>query len=100
MGKLRYPTKKEINFCLPNLCSEIDELSPEIVFLLGNKVIDAISKFYSLTFDKWDEFEYTVKRYKNIYFVPVHHPSYIYVYKRKRIDEYVSGLERIIQQLI
>jgi hypothetical protein len=43
---------------------------------------------------------YAVTEYKRMLFVPVHHPSCIHVYKRKRIDEYVSGLERVIQRLV
>ncbi len=99
-GKLRYPNKREMDLCLPNLRSEIDELSPQITFLLGGKVIDAIGKCYSLGFEKWREFDYTITKHKNTYFVPVHHPSYVYVYKRKRIDEYVDGLERVISRLL
>ena len=99
-GKLRYPNKNEIELCLPNLNSEVDELSPQIIFLLGGKVIDAVSRHYSLSFEKWNEFDYAVTEYKSMFFVPVHHPSYIHVYKRKRIDEYVSGLERVIQRLV
>lgn len=100
VGKLRYPNKKEIALCFPNLCSEIEELSPDIVFLLGKKVIDSISKYYSITFDEWDGFEYKAMIYKNLCFVPVHHPSYVYVYKRKYIEEYVSGLVGVIKQFI
>jgi DNA polymerase len=62
-------------------------------------VIDAVSKSYSISLKKWDEFNYTATKYDGKYFVPVHHPSYVYVYKRKRINEYVRGLEKIIQQL-
>lgn len=29
-----------------------------------------------------------------------HHPSYIYVYRRKRIDEYINEVERIIKRLL
>jgi DNA polymerase len=99
-GKLRNPNKNEIELCLPNLNSEVDELSPLIIFLLGGKVIDAVSRHYSLSFEKWNEFDYVVTEYKSMFFVPVHHPSYIHVYKRKRIDEYVSGLDRVIQRLM
>lgn len=99
-GKLRYPNKREIDLCLPNLRSEINELSPQIVFLLGGKVIDAISRSYSLSFGKWNEFDYAVTKQNNTYFVPIHHPSYIYVYKRKRIDEYIKGLELIISRFL
>ncbi len=99
-GKLRYPNKKEIDLCLPNLSSEIDELLPQIIFLLESIVVDAVSRYYSLTFDKWNGFNYVTTKFKKMFFVPVHHPSYIYVYRRKRMDEYMSGLERVIQRLV
>lgn len=99
-GKLRYPNKKEIDLCIPNLCSEIEELSPRIIFLLGGKVTDAIIRHYSISLSKWNGFDYTGTKHKQMYFVPVHHPSYVYVYKRKQIDEYVSGLKKLIQQIV
>jgi DNA polymerase len=99
-GKLRYPNKSEIDLCLPNLSVEINELSPQIIFLLGSKVIDAVSRYYSIKFEKWNEFDYTAIRHKNAYFVPVHHPSFIFVYRRKSVDEYVGGLESVISRLL
>ena len=30
----------------------------------------------------------------------LYHPSYIYVYRRKRIDEYINEVERIIKRLL
>jgi len=84
-GKLRYPNRKEIDTCLPHLRLEIDELTPQIIFLLGSKVISAVSRYYSIDFKSWDEFNYSYQKHGNRYFVPVHHPSYIYVYKRKMI---------------
>ncbi len=100
VGKLRYPNKNEIDLCLPNLQIEIEALAPQIIFLLGGKVIDAIGRYYSLAFEKWSDFDYIPTHYKNFCFIPVHHPSYIYVYKRKRINDYVYGLERMIQSLV
>ncbi|MCL2254878.1 MAG: uracil-DNA glycosylase family protein, partial [Lachnospiraceae bacterium] len=99
-GKLRYPNRKEIDSCLPHLGFELEELAPQIVFLLGGKVIDAVSRYFSVEFEKWNGFNYSYKKHDKLYFVPVHHPSYIYVYKRKMIDYYISGLEKMINQLI
>lgn len=99
-GKLRYPNRKEIDLCLPHLGLEIDDLSPQIVFLLGSKVVDAVSCHFSIGFEKWDGFNYSFLKHGNMYFVPVHHPSYIHVYKRKMVDEYIGGLERVISQLL
>ena len=99
-GKLRYPNKYEINVCLPHLENEIAELSPRIVFLLGHKVTDAISSQYSIVFNKWDGFDYKFQKYRDVYFIPIHHPSYIYVYKRKYITEYIDSIEKIINKLL
>ena len=99
-GKLRYPNKKEINVCLPHFDDEIECLSPRIVFLLGNKVTEAVSKKYSINFKKWNNFNYEFQKYKDLYFVSIHHPSYVYVYKRKYISEYIDGIENVIKKLL
>ena len=61
--KLRYPNRKEIDSCFCNLQKEIKELSPQIVFLLGEKVYSAIEKHFGIKFDKWEEFHYSYKKY-------------------------------------
>lgn len=98
--KLRYPNKKEIDSCFDNLQEEIKELSPKIVFLLGEKVYSSVGKHFNIEFDKWDSFDYSYKEYNGIYYVPIHHPSYIYVYKRKKVDQYVKSVERLINILL
>ena len=75
-------------------------MSPRIVFLLGEKVYLSVGRHFNIQFDKWDEFDYQYKEYNGIYFVPIHHPSYIYVYKRKKIDQYMNGIEKIIDSLL
>ncbi|MBT9147098.1 MAG: hypothetical protein DDT32_00850 [Syntrophomonadaceae bacterium] len=82
-GKLRYPNRNEIELCLPHLGMEIEELAPQIVFLLGGKVIDAVGRHFSIKFENWNGFNYPFRKHGGMYYVPVHHPSYIYVYKRK-----------------
>lgn len=99
-NKLRYPNKKEIDCCFENLMSEIESMEPKIVFLLGKKVYSSVGKHLNIQFEKWNEFEYYYKELNDTYYIPIHHPSYIYVYKRKRIDEYVQGIERIIKELL
>ena len=71
-NKLRYPNKKEIDSCFGNLKKEIKELSPRIVFLLGEKVYSSVEKHFNIEFDKWDEFIHSEflpasKRYINDY---------------------------------
>lgn len=98
--KLRYPNSEEIDCCFENLISEIQTMSPKIVFLLGEKVYSTIEKKMKMEFDKWHGFEYHYKEINGIYYVPIHHPSYIYVYKRKEIQEYIDSVEKIITQLL
>lgn len=98
--KLRYPNKKEIDCCFENLVSEIHTMHPRIVFLLGEKVYSSVGRHLNIQFVKWDEFDYHHKEHDGIYFVPIHHPSYIYVYKKKSINTYVKSVERIIKKLL
>ena len=98
--KLRYPNQKEIDCCFGNLEHEIQVMMPKIVFLLGEKVYSSVERHLKIKFKKWDGFEYNYQKLGEIYYVPIHHPSYIYVYKRKMIKEYINGVKRIITQLL
>ena len=98
--KLRYPSRNEIDSCFENLISEIHTMSPKIVFLLGEKVYSSVGRHLKIEFEKWDEFDFLYKEYEGIYYVPIHHPSYVYVYRRKRIEEYAKSVERIISKLL
>ncbi len=98
--KLRYPNKKEIDICFPNLKEEISELKPRIVFLLGDKVTKAVSKHFKLTFESWDGFDYKYTVYNEIFFIPIHHPSYVHVYKRKQMDDYIFNVKNLITELL
>lgn len=98
--KLRYPDRQEIDSCFENLTCEIHAMSPKIVFLLGEKVYSSVGEHLKIKFKKWNGFEYHYRKHKDIYYVPIHHPSYIYIYKKKLIDEYIEGVERIINQLL
>ena len=94
--KLRYPSKKEIESCIGNLIIEINEIKPKIVFLLGNKVSTAVGKTFELKVNGLNEFDYEIYDKGGIGFVPIHHPSYISVYRRKFVDLYLSNIKNII----
>ena len=98
--KLRYPNKSEINCCIIHLQEEIHELSPKIVFLLGEKVCSSVEKQLCITFEKWNGFNYIYKEINGVYYIPIHHPSYIYVYKRKQIQQYVKSIQSLIDSLL
>jgi DNA polymerase len=98
--KLRYPSKSEIDSCFENLAKEINVMSPKIVFLLGEKVYSSVGKHLQIDFEKWDEFEYHQKEFDGTYYVPIHHPSYIYVYKRKKVEQYAESIKTLINGLL
>lgn len=98
--KLRYPNREEIDCCFEHLISEIHEMSPKIVFLLGEKVYTSLERNMKIKFEKWNDFEYHYREFEGSYYVPIHHPSYIYVYKRDEIDDYIQGVEKIINALL
>lgn len=98
--KLRYPKTEEINRCFQNLVAEIDEFSPKLVFLLGQKVSLAVQKNFGIIFEKSKDYNYSWKKYENTYYIPIHHPSYISVYKRKYVQSYIKGIKKVIDELM
>ncbi len=99
--KIRYPLKGEMEKCFPNLEEEIDFLQPSIIFLLGRQAADFVMRKYG--FGSWSlnaEFNYEAYHSSGMTFIPVHHPSYILVYKRKRLIDYVQGIQKHLTQLV
>lgn len=97
--KIRYPELMEMNKCYPNLEVEMDKYKPQVVFLLGRLVAEFTLKKYGLKLGGLGS-NYSYSEYKvgNITFVPVHHPSYILVYKRKAIQQYIDGIQKVISK--
>lgn len=99
-GKIRYPLKKEMSKCFPNLRSEIDTIKPKLVFLLGKQVSDfVLSEFNIDEVDKKSDFDYVTYESEGVSFIPIHHPSYVLVYRRKFIENYVAGVRKHIDQI-
>ncbi len=96
--KLRYPSLKEMNCCIENLRIEIDYLKPNVVFLLGQKVSNCVlSNLEQKEHYNHENFDYFESNH--IFYVPIWHPSYVYVYKRKEILNYVSNVVKIAMYL-
>jgi len=100
-NKIRYPSKNEMEKCFPNLTDEIEELKPEIIFLLGAQVAKFIlGKLSVYSFSLNENFKYESYFKNGITYVPNHHPSYILVYKRKLVDEYIKGISAYFQNVL
>lgn len=99
-NKIRYPNVHEMESCFKNLRLEIKRAKPRIIFLLGKAVTDFIMKFEKRIIPFLDEkFNYQSYKINNIYYVPVHHPSYILIYKRKLLEKYTTGISSLLTDL-
>ncbi len=83
-NKLRYPTINEMDKCISNLIYEIDIIKPKLIFLLGRKTYNYVYKYFKNNNLETNNINY------------IEHPSYIYVYKKRYIDEYISKIIEII----
>lgn len=99
-GKLRYPTSKEMKYCIENLLDEIKTINPKIVVLLGSKVMESVEKQLGIEFEDWDGFNYSPINVNGTYFIAIHHPSYFCIYKRKFIGGWINKVARIIRETI
>lgn len=99
-GKIRYPTKGEMSQCFQHLLTEIHFFKPKIVFFLGKAVYDFVAKQEKhkvLGLNK--DFKYKSFKLFDTLCVPVHHPSFVLIYKRKHIDRYVMSISSHIENI-
>jgi uracil-DNA glycosylase family 4 len=95
--KIRYPLAHEMEKCFSNFEFELEHLRPKTVFLLGKQVADFVSRKLDLPkLTLSASYQYESVKLGRIRFVPVHHPSYVLIYKRKSLHDYVEGIQRII----
>lgn len=89
--KLRYPNEDEKSKWLNRLKREISVFKPKMIYLFWKQVSDFVLK--NLEIKKISDNEYIFFETK---LVLVEHPSYIAVYRRKYIGEYI---EKIVNQI-
>ena len=100
-GKIRYPLEHEMEKCFPNFELELNVLEPSIVFLLGKQVASFVMKKMGIgEFTLSEDFKYKSFEIGNTIFIPIHHPSYILVYKRKNMDCYIKSLQSLCKSHI
>jgi DNA polymerase len=95
-SKLRYPTKKEITYCMPHLRGEIAELQPKVVLMLGKQVTNGIARERGFTPPQL----YHSVQHHDITYLAIPHPSYLWVYKRKELTEILTKISQLITQAI
>lgn len=98
--KIRYPSTKEMRSCFFHLKEEMTLFKPKIIFLLGTQVAKFIlGEFGIKDFTLNKEFDYSTIAIDDFIFVPIHHPSYILIYKRKYRKNYICGIQNIIKEI-
>ena len=94
-NKSRYPKKEEMKSCYNHLEKEIIEFKPKIVFLLGKQVSDFVS---NRAVELSSSFRYKPVVKNNTVYISIHHPSYILIYKRNKINAYLKSISEIISK--
>lgn len=101
-GKLRYPNKEEMEIGCKNLFNTIKSINPKIVVLLGSSVCDQVEKYLKIKLEPINfkkDFTYYPILHNGIYYIKIQHPSFIYRFKRKYIDDYINGIIKSISKL-
>ncbi len=94
--RIRYPLEHEMEKCFPNFEWELNLLRPSTVFLLGKQVSTFVLKKLSGHKPSMnEEFEYSAFDINGINFIPIHHPSFILVYKRKELNKYIRNIQQL-----
>jgi uracil-DNA glycosylase len=90
-NKIRYPSNDEYLKCFDNLLDEIRTVNPKIVFFLGGLVSEFVYGQFGIERER-----YILQQYKKTSIVSIDHPSYLMIYKRKKLDEYCDKIIGLI----
>jgi len=103
-GKLRYPDSAEMEQGWKDLQNEINQMSPHLLVTLGHQVSFFVRTQMGVQPAKPQlPADFSSKTYlsqSRPYLLSVHHPSFVFVYRRKYIANYVSSVIQSISSLI
>lgn len=91
--RIRYPSRSELNLCFRNYAAELAQLRPQRIVLLGQLVSDFVAQKLNLRFrSRRREFDFPAAQRGGVTFLAAYHPSYVLVYKRRKLDVYKRRL--------
>lgn len=103
-GNLRYPNTSEMECGWNDLQEEMNQLSPNLLVTLGQQVsffLRAQMGIHPVKPQLPADFSFkTYLSQAEPYLLSVHHPSFVFVYKRKYIENYVSSVVKSITSLV
>ncbi len=92
-GKLRYPTDAEMLMCAGLLRAELTAVSPVLVVTLGAITSSFLEKHLWSRHDiESPDSRTTAGEQHTPVLMPVKHPSYVSVYRRSTLDEYIADV--------
>ncbi|HRH37753.1 MAG TPA: uracil-DNA glycosylase family protein, partial [Flavobacteriales bacterium] len=92
-GKIRYPSGPEMDKCYHNLENEVAIFEPKLVFLLGKQVATFVgTRVFGHEIGFTSEFKYSAFQSAGTMYVPIHHPSFMLVYGRAMMLNYIAGV--------
>lgn len=87
--KIRYPLRSEMEFCFKNYKTELAQLIPKKVVLFGKQVSDFVAEKLKLQFvPSGADFDFPIARLGTVEFLAAYHPSYVLVYKRRKLETF------------
>ena len=96
--KIRYPLRSELELCFSNYKAELTQLVPSKVVLFGKQVSGFIAEKLKLRFEpSKGDFDFPVARRGTVEYLSAFHPSYVLVYKRRKLDLYKQRIAAFLE---
>ncbi len=103
-GNLRYPNFSEMEQGWKELQDEMDQMSPNLLVTLGQQVSFFLrSRMGVQPVKPRLPADFSCETYlsqSEPYLLSVHHPSFVFIYRRKYIENYVNNVVQSISSLI
>jgi uracil-DNA glycosylase len=103
-GKLRYPNRSEMKLGWQELRSEIKQTSPNLLVTLGLQVSSFLREQMGVRPVKPclppDFSHKTYLSQSSSFILSVHHPSFVFVYRRKHVQKYIENVALSISSLL
>lgn len=84
LGRLRYPTKEELRNSFPEFQKKVQMLHPDLIIVCGKMILKELERH----------------EYKKYPILSILHPSYIWVYHRKELDQYIKDTKEKIKEVL
>lgn len=103
-GKLRYPNSDEMKSGWAELKNEIDQTHPNLLVTLGQRVSYFLRSQMDIKPIKpqlphdFSHLSYLSQSTSDL--LSIHHPSFVYVYRRKNADDYVESVVLSVSMLV